>query len=84
MTAGFALWRGSDCDGVALAEGRRLAQAQREALPDKRPGTVARHAIVVRQVSPCQTGGRRAGSSGKHLIAGIFHRACASCREAGP
>jgi hypothetical protein len=84
MTAGFALWRGSACDDVALAEGRRSAQAQQEALPDKRPGTVARHAVVVRQVSPCQTGGRRAGSSGKPLIASGFYRADASGREVMP
>lgn len=84
MTAGFALRRSAACYGVALAGGRRWAQAQREVLPDKRPGTVARQAVVVWQVSPCQTGGHRAGSSGMPLITSVFHRAEASHREAGP
>ncbi len=84
MSAGFALWRGSACDDVALAEGSRSAQNQREASPDKRPGTVARHAVVVWPVSPCQTGGCRARSSGKPLITSVFYRADAWGREVMP
>lgn len=84
MTAGFALGRSAACDGVALAGGRRSAQAQRDVLPDKRPGTVARQAVVVRPISPCQTGGRRARGSGKPLIAGAFNRAGASGSELAP
>ena len=82
MSAGFALWRSTACDGVVLAGGSRSAQVQRDVLPDKRPGTVARQAVVVRPVSPCQTGGRRAGRSGKPLFEGTFYRAGASGREA--
>lgn len=49
--------------------------AQRGLLPDKRPGTVASQAVVVRKRSPCQRKTIRAGLSGNPLNRGILCRA---------
>ena len=75
MSAGIALWRSAACEDVASAGGTGSAQAQRKGLPDKRPGTVARHAVVFGAPSPCQRKDIRAGQSGNPLNRGTLCRA---------
>lgn len=75
MSVEIAPCRRLACSIVEFCQSEAEHEISTEELRDKRPGTVARHAVVFWAVLPCQVGTDRADFSGKPLIAIYFYGA---------
>lgn len=72
------------CSLVEFRVSERSYGISPEESQDKRPGTVARHAVVFRIDLPCQLRSDRTNHSGKYLITNYFRGADAFCQGSTP